>query len=82
MIGKQGNQLTKENQSTPNSSNSDLNLIPLQNNQNSIKKSNLSNYIVSTMFNDISKLKKEFGTFKLYGDVDSITWFAKVSAFL
>lgn len=61
-LDRNNRQFKKPNlQSTP--TNGSIELF----NQNK-DKINMSNYIVSTIFNDISFLKKEFGCFKLYGD--------------
>lgn len=65
----------KQNQSTPSSS-TNLMIQSIEIN----KQSNLERkYIVSSVFNDITSLKKEFGIYNPY-ELDQYKWFGKIKA--
>lgn len=70
------------NQSTPATSSSNLNnqIVQVTRNEpiNLNSNSNAAKFLVSCVFNDIPKLKKEFGKFELFSNIDALTWFTKV----
>lgn len=43
--------------------------------------SHLSEFLVSTIFKDQKQLKKTFGVFQLFGEMDATTWFALVKSY-
>lgn len=64
-------------QSTPTSSSSNLNQLIISDLDQPQK--DVSKFLISCVFNDISKLKKEFGHFQLFSNIDALSWFTKVS---